>query len=111
MSRFLLDTDTCIFFLHRQFKVKERIEKEGVEKCRISEITLAELRFGAERSRCPSDEHHAVDLLAKKFNTLPITQAIRIYAAEKARLWSIGQKLDEFDLLIGQVSATVGTVS
>jgi tRNA(fMet)-specific endonuclease VapC len=44
------------------------------------------------------------------FTVLPITHAIRVFAAEKARLWNIGQKIADFDLLIGATAVYHGLV-
>lgn len=101
MKGFLLDTDTCVFLLRRLHNIDGRIVEAGEKNCRISEITIAELRFGAERSEQKEKEHKIVDLICEKFTVLPITGAIRTYATEKAKLWSMGQKIEDFDLLIG----------
>jgi len=50
MNGYLLDTDICVFRLRRQFGIDQQIGKVGRQNCYISEITIAELRFGAERS-------------------------------------------------------------
>jgi len=41
---------------------------------------------------------------------LPISKVIRRFATEKARLWNIGQKLADFDLLIGATAVYHGLV-
>ncbi|MCL2305367.1 MAG: PIN domain-containing protein [Planctomycetaceae bacterium] len=73
----------------------------GSGHCFISEITVAELRFGAERSNQREKEHRIVDLVCEEFTILDISKTIRVFAAEKARLWNIGRKIPDFDLLIG----------
>ena len=50
MKRYLLDTNICVRFMRQKFGVDEHIEKVGWEHCCISEVTVAELLFGAERS-------------------------------------------------------------
>jgi len=101
MTNFLLDSDTCISLMRGNETIRNKIVLVGSEHCFISEITVAELRFGAERSNRREQEHRIVDLVCEEFTTLTISKAIRTFAAEKARLWSIGQKLADFDLLIG----------
>lgn len=44
---YLLDTNICISMLKNQYGVRETILKVKPENCYISEITLAELYFGA----------------------------------------------------------------
>ncbi len=47
--KYLLDTDICIFFLKGKFNIYEKIKQVGVENCYISEITIAELKYGAAK--------------------------------------------------------------
>ena len=101
MKKFLLDSDTCISFIRGNQNIKENIALVNADNCFVSEITVAELRFGAERCSRREREHSVVDLFCEKFMVLPISKVIRHFAAEKARLWSIGRKLADFDLLIG----------
>ncbi len=49
--RFLLDTDTVSFALRGQGGVAARIRERRPSELALSSITLAELRFGAERKR------------------------------------------------------------
>jgi tRNA(fMet)-specific endonuclease VapC len=73
----------------------------GPENCFISEITLAELKFGVEKSVQKEKNRQTLEKFELTFSTLPVYSALDIYAAEKARLQSRGKSLDEFDLLIG----------
>ena len=101
MNGYLFDTDICVFRLRRQFNIDRRLAQIGKQNCYISEITIAELRFGAERSNQREEQLRLIDAMYDVFTVLPITPAIRVFAAEKARLWNIGQKIADFDLLIG----------
>ena len=100
--RYLLDTSICIFFLRGKLNLDKTIRNVGLENCYISEITVAELRFGAENSNDPIKSHKAVDVFLKGIIVLPILGCIKRYAIEKVRLRKIGKPInDEFDLLIG----------
>lgn len=100
--RYLLDTSICIFFLRGKLNLDKTIRDVGLENCYISEITVAELRFGAENSNDPIKSHKAVDVFLKGITVLPILGCIKRYAIEKVRLRKIGKPInDEFDLLIG----------
>ncbi len=102
MKNYLLDTSICVFFLRGKLKLDEIIQKKGIENCFISEITVAELRFGAENSDNPNKSNKAVDAFVNGISVLPIYGAINQYAKEKVRLRKIGKPMnDEFDLLIG----------
>lgn len=49
-SQYLLDTNICIYLLKKRFDVESRIGHVGIQNCFISEITLAELYYGASNS-------------------------------------------------------------
>lgn len=53
--KYLFDTNICIHFFRGKFNLIDKIESIGIQKCAISEITLAELVFGAENSENPKD--------------------------------------------------------
>jgi len=48
--KYLLDTNICIYYLKGLYNLKEKINVVGNENCYISEITVAELKFGVENS-------------------------------------------------------------
>ena len=51
MIKYLLDTNICVFLLRGKYRVDEVINEHGLSNCGISEITLAELKYGAELGR------------------------------------------------------------
>ncbi|HLU90248.1 MAG TPA: PIN domain-containing protein [Cyclobacteriaceae bacterium] len=73
----------------------------GIEDCAISEITLAELVFGAENSSNPRKNFDLIESFSDQVMILPIINAIYLYGKEKARLRSQGRMISDFDLLIG----------
>jgi tRNA(fMet)-specific endonuclease VapC len=100
--KYLLYTSTCIFYLRGKLNLDEIIREKGKEKCSISEITIAELRFGAENSQDPIRSNIAVDNFLNGITIIPIISSLRLYAKEKVRLRKLGKPMnDEFDLLIG----------
>ena len=101
MKKYLLDTNICIYFLKGQFGLNQKIEEVGVENCFVSEITIAELKYGVEKSKQKTKNKETLEKFQNKFTILPIFTALDIYAKEKARLKTKGKILDDFDLLIG----------
>ncbi len=100
--RYLLDTNICVFFLRGKLNLDEIIKEKGRGNCFISEITVVELRYGAENSDNPLKSHKSVDAFVSGLSIIPIFGSIRRYAKEKVRLRRIGKPMhDEFDLLIG----------
>jgi tRNA(fMet)-specific endonuclease VapC len=67
----------------------------------VSEITIAELKYGVARSERKEKNRQALKSFQAKTVIPPIFPALDIYAAEKARLKTTGKTLDDFDLLIG----------
>lgn len=102
---YLLDTNTCVFYLRGKLNLDEIIKDKGIDNFYISEITIIELRFGAENSENPSKSHKAVDAFLNGLCIIPIFGCIKRYAKEKVRLRKLGKPVnDEFDLLIGVTS-------
>ncbi|HCL05205.1 MAG TPA: VapC toxin family PIN domain ribonuclease [Chitinophagaceae bacterium] len=100
--QYLLDTSICVFFLRGKLNLDDIIRQKGRENCFISEITVVELRYGAENSGNPTKSHKAVDAFVSGLSIIPIYGCIKRYAKEKVRLKKIGKPMhDEFDLLIG----------
>lgn len=101
MKKYLLDTNICIYFLKGQFDLQSKLEASTNELFYVSEITIAELKFGAENSIHKEKNRKNVELFQKKYEILPIFPALDLFAIEKARLRQKGKPLDDFDLLIG----------
>ncbi len=98
---YLLDTNICIHFFKGQFALKDKIQKIGYNKFAISEITLAELIYGAEKSQRKAQNIKVIEDFAEKISIIPIFDCIRIYGKEKARLSSKGTIISDLDLFIG----------
>ena len=99
--KYLLDTNICIHFFRGKFNLYEKFQEIGIEDCVISEITLAELVFGAENSSNPRKNFDLIESFSDQVMILPIINAIYLYGKEKARLRSQGRMISDFDLLIG----------
>lgn len=100
---YLLDTNICAFYLRGKFNIYQRIDAVGWENCYISEITLLELKIGAELSMQRDGKNRTKQLneFLSDINVLPINDAIDIAAHEKIRLRLAGTPCDDnFDLLI-----------
>ena len=101
MKRYLLDTNICVYFFNGQFQLKEKIRAIGFRNCVVSEITIAELKYGIAKSTKKEKNQQVLESFQSKIDILPIYPALDIYAKEKARLKTKGRMLDDFDLLIG----------
>ncbi len=98
---YLLDTNIIIFFFRNKHRITEKLDEIGIEHCCISEITLAELKYGAAYSQKPVKHYKEIEQLLDFISVMPVTSAIDLFATEKARLRKLGTPIDDFDLLIG----------
>lgn len=103
MSNYILDTCTCIAMLKGKGNVQAKIKAIGYSNCYVSEITIAELYFGAEKS---GRQNHFQDVenILKLFKVLPISPVLLQYAKSRWSLERIGMKVDTMDLFIGSTA-------
>jgi len=106
LKKYLIDTNTCIFFIKGNYDLKKKFEKVNIDNCFISEITLAELKFGVENSERKEKNQIALDNFVSGIKVVPIFHSLDLYAKEKARLRKAGTPIDDFDILIGVTSVT-----
>lgn len=103
-QRYLLDTNICAFWLRDKYDVKHRVNEVGMENCYISEITIAELKFGKEYGKLkggPKYKDQKLEEFLDNINVLPIAPVFDLYGIEKARLRMAGTPTSDYDLLIG----------
>lgn len=110
MKQFLLDTNICIYYIKGLYELKSKFKDVGPENCFISEITLAELKFGVTKSQAKKKNQQALENFLTGIQILPIFPALDIYASEKARLQKSGKIIDDFDLLIGATAVSFDLV-
>lgn len=110
MKQYLLDTNICIFFLQGKYDVPAKLQKVGYRNCYISEITVAELLYGAACSAQPEKHSEQVKLFIEQFETLPIFSALPFYAQTKAYLRKNGLMIDDFDILIGATAVSANLI-
>jgi tRNA(fMet)-specific endonuclease VapC len=107
--QFLLDTDTCVYWLRGREPIRERVTGVGLATLGISVITLAELRYGAACSARPEANQQAVDAFSDAIIVIGIDAAIaRAFGDIKAALRAQGTLLEDSDLLIGATARTYG---
>ncbi len=99
--QYLLDTNICIYLFKGKFDLDKKIMEVGFHNCAISEITYAELIYGAEKSEKRDANLALVENFTSQIIILPIFEGIKIFAKEKARLRKEGKIISDFDLLIG----------
>jgi tRNA(fMet)-specific endonuclease VapC len=108
LKQYLIDTNIAIFYMKGRFGLDLQFDQTRPEDCFISEITLAELKFGVEKSEKPDKNRKALNDFLTGVQLLPIFHSLDLYATEKARLQRAGTPVDDFDLLIGVTAVTHG---
>ena len=103
---YLIDTNIAIYYMKGMFDLETKFDKVTSENCFISEMTLAELKFGVENSERHLKNKKALDNFLTGVQILPIFHSLDLYAKEKARLRKKVTPIDDFDLLIGVTSVT-----
>ncbi|MCY7350090.1 MAG: type II toxin-antitoxin system VapC family toxin [Cytophagaceae bacterium] len=108
---YLLDMNLIVDLFKGRYQINERLNRIGRGNCQISEITVIELRVGAELSQ--RHEHHLqlIETIIQDVRVIPITGTIEFFAQEKACLQRLGTRIPDFDLLIQRRSSMVGSWS
>lgn len=83
-----------------KFNLESKFDTIASENIFISEITLAELKFGVENSEKVEKNKKALANFLTGVQILPIFHSLDSYAIEKSRLRKAGTPLDDFDLII-----------
>jgi tRNA(fMet)-specific endonuclease VapC len=98
--RYLLDTDTVSYALRGKGDVAAKIKTRRPSELCMSAITLAELRFGADR-KGSRKLHGLIDVFAGAIEVAPFDEGA---ATEFGRIGSLlaerGTPIGEFDILI-----------
>ncbi len=84
--------------------MRKKVASVGIQRCYISEITIAELYYGASKSGNKAARIKDIEFFENTMKILPIYDCLEIYGDAKTFLESIGQRIDDFDLLIGSTA-------
>ena len=109
MKQYLLDTDVCIEIIKHNVRVLDKIESVGEDNCYVTDITVAELFYGAAKSG-RSDHFEDVEKILQSFDLKPLLPSLRLYGENKALLEDQGRMIGEFDLLIGSCAVFNGLI-
>lgn len=98
----MLDTNICIYIIKRQPPaVLDRFSGFVVGDVGISMITLAELEYGASKSRDEKKNRHALEQFITPLEVAGFDHAAaRVYGTMRAQLERKGSLIGSMDLLI-----------
>lgn len=98
-SLFLLDTNVIIELLRGNIVIRNKIQSVGISSCFISEITIAELTYGAINGG-KKENLDDVSKIARMFQVVPISSSFMEYGQIRTHLRKSGLIIDQFDMLI-----------
>lgn len=105
---YLLDTDTCVELLKKNSLVLQHLEEVGVDNCKISDITLAELYFGAFKSGRQKhfNDVSQITMLFESYNI----GCLKKYGEIRWLLESKGMKIGDMDMFIAATALEEGLI-
>ncbi len=108
---YLLDTDTCIYWIKGRQPVRDKLSEAGWEEVGICAITAAELYYGAYNSERVKENLNRIDIFMANLSVLPLSdRALRRFGELKAELRRRGRSLADLDLLIASVALVGGYI-
>lgn len=101
--KLMLDTNTCIYIIKQKpAKVLKHFKAYSVGEIGISSITLAELRFGVEKSQHVQKNEEALDAFILPLAIADFDEkAAKVYGGIRSMLEKTGNPIGSMDMLIG----------
>lgn len=108
--RFMLDTDTCIALIKRKpAPVLRRLLALAPGEAGISAVTLAELRYGVEKSAARDRNDRALDAFVLPLEVAAFDEAAAAaYGAVRSALEKAGTPVGPLDTQIGAHALSLG---
>ena len=108
--KFMLDTNTCIYIIKQKPpKALKHFKAYSVGEIGISSITLAELRFGVEKSQYIQKNQEALDAFILPLEIADFDEkAAKAYGEIRAALEKAGNLIGSMDMLIGAHALSLG---
>lgn len=99
-DRFMLDTNICIYIIkNNPISVRQKFEKISASNLVLSMVTLAELRYGAEKSQAREKAIKAIDQLSRHIQIAELDEVVaEHYANIRAQLEREGKPIGNNDL-------------
>lgn len=111
MLAYLLDTDICIHALKKRNATLIEAFTAHDGRMAISDVTLYELYYGAERYDDPATRIAVIENFAARLEVLPFDSRAALHAGNiRARLERQGQIIGAYDLMIAAIARSQGLV-
>lgn len=109
--KYVLDTNIAVALLEQRSHVTERVAQLSAGDVGLPVIVVAELLFGARRSKRVDANVDRVERLTQILPVLPVTRPIAgRYALLRAALTERGRPKGDFDLLIACTALEQGAI-
>jgi len=108
MKGYILDTDTWIEYFHRRNGVEKHIAATPADQIYVSEVSIAELTYGALHSKAVEKHLQETQAIQDAFTVLPLGDWARDYAEIRQALTSKGLVVGDFDILIAVTARHYG---
>ena len=108
--KYLLDTNICVFVIRQKLpQILNRFAQFQPDELGISTVTLAELRYGADKSSNPSKNHLALDAFLAPLAIIDFdAQAADWYGKVRADLEVRGCPIGPLDTMIAAQALRCG---
>jgi tRNA(fMet)-specific endonuclease VapC len=99
-DRYMLDTNICIYIIkNNPISVRQKFEQISASNLVLSMVTLAELRYGAEKSQAREKAIKAIEQLSRHIQIAELDEVVaEHYADIRAQLERQGKPIGNNDL-------------
>jgi tRNA(fMet)-specific endonuclease VapC len=102
---YLLDTDTCIYWLNGREVVRNKLLSIDLSNVSICCISVAELYYGAYNSSRVKENLTRAEIFIQNITVIPLNNdSLKLFGELKAQFRKLGQPVADFDLLIASVA-------
>lgn len=107
--KYLLDTDTCVFWLKGNEHIEQKVLTVGIDNVALSFINVSELYYGAYKSQRVEANLAMVRRLTTQLHVVESDETIsEMFGELKAILESAGTIIDDADLYIAACAVVHG---
>lgn len=108
MEKYLLDTVSWIEYFKNRNSVADRVDALPRQQLCASEVTVAELVYGAYNSKNFEKHYREAEWLRRNIQIIPISEVFDDYGEIRFATKHKGNPIGQFDLLIGATARHYG---
>lgn len=110
MKRYLLDTSIVAFMFRGKYGIGQKLSELGAEQCCVSDVTVAELTYGAYHSDRVQQNLAMIERFCQLVTVVPFASGVDEYGRQKDCLVRKGTMIEDFDLFIGCTAVANGMI-